>query len=145
MSTLNYSTIETGPLNQWSSKQVTIPGLGLIHGKDFLKDILGLTGCEISVNSMAPGEEWPFNHSHKLNEEIYIFLQGSGQMKIDHQTISVKEGTVVRVSPKAARTWRNNSENPLVYLVIQTMENSLTQYAVSDVNAEDQVIWENKF
>lgn len=137
-----YSILEAGPLDQWSHKEVTLPGLPSIPGKDYLKEQLGLTGCEISINSLLPGEVWPYNHSHKLNEEVYIFLKGNGQMKVDQEVISVTEGTILRVAPHAARTWRNNSTTPLVYLVIQTQENSLTQYTLSDaIPIEGEVDW----
>ena len=38
-----------------------------------LHDSLSLTGAEISVNNLPAGAGVPFVHSHKKNEEIYIF------------------------------------------------------------------------
>ena len=45
------------------------------NGKAFLHDLLGLTSCEISVSAMPAGVKFPFNHKHKQNEEVYIFLK----------------------------------------------------------------------
>ena len=36
-----------------------------------LHEKLGLTGAEISINTIRAGESVPFIHSHKQNEEIY--------------------------------------------------------------------------
>lgn len=42
-------------------------------------DKLGLTGAEISINTLPAGECVPFIHSHKQNEEVYYILSGSGK------------------------------------------------------------------
>ena len=39
--------------------------INLENGKVFLKDALGLTGCEISINVVPKGFKVPFNHKHK--------------------------------------------------------------------------------
>ena len=52
--------------------------LAEFNGKQFLKDTVGTTGCEISFGTIEPGQAAPFFHSHKQNEEIYIILSGSG-------------------------------------------------------------------
>lgn len=50
------------------------------NGKQFLKDTVGTTGCEISFGTIEPGQAAPFFHSHKQNEEIYIILRGSRRL-----------------------------------------------------------------
>ena len=45
--------------------------LAEFNGKQFLKDTVGTTGCEISFGTIEPGQAAPFFHSHKQNEEIY--------------------------------------------------------------------------
>lgn len=127
-----FGIFETGSLADWVDHSVELPGLGKIPGKLFLKEHLGLTGCEISINALKPGGVWPVNHAHKENEEIYFFIHGSGQMHVDGATFDVREGTVVRIDPAAARVWRNNSKQMLVYLVIQTRAGSLRQSGVGD-------------
>jgi len=47
------------------------------YGKLFLKHELGLTGMEVSINKMAPGEQMPYSHKHKTNEELFIFIKGT--------------------------------------------------------------------
>ncbi len=141
----NFTAYESGALKEWPEHTVDIPGLGEIPGKLFLKDAIEFTGCEISLNSMAPGAGMPIYHQHQQNEEVYIFIQGRGQIQIDGEAIDVQEGTIVRISPKGKRTWRNNSNGPLLYIIIQARENSLTQYGLGDaIVAENKVNWSNK-
>lgn len=127
----NFTVHESGARQAWPDQVVRLPGVEL-PGKAFLRDKLGLTGCEISINSLKPGAGMPFYHAHQQNEEIYIFIQGSGQLQVDDEVIEVREGTTVRIAPAGMRTWRNNSNEPLLYIVIQARENSLQQCALDD-------------
>ena len=36
-----------------------------------LHNLLGLTGCEISINELPAKAAVPFVHAHKQNEEVY--------------------------------------------------------------------------
>lgn len=86
----------------------------------------------------------PFYHSHKQNEELYIFVGGDGQIQIDDQTFDVHEGTAVRISPAGVRTWRNNSNSDLYYIVIQAKEDSLEIDTFDDgVPYEHKVSWKS--
>jgi len=140
----NFAAYHGGSLADWANHTLDFPGVGLVPGKHFVKDILGLTGCEISINSMPPGMSMPFAHQHQQNEEVYLFVQGAGQMQVDDAVIDVKEGTMVRVAPGGLRTWRNNSAQPLVYIVIQVKEGSLVQYSKEDgIRSDAAVVWPN--
>ena len=44
--------------------------------------MLGLTGAEVSINTLPAGGSVPFVHSHQENEEIYIIMDGKGTLKI---------------------------------------------------------------
>ncbi|TNF05657.1 MAG: cupin domain-containing protein [Gammaproteobacteria bacterium] len=134
---LNYAMIDTGPCAQWPDYTVELPGLE-IPGKLFVKDLLGLTGCEMSINSMLPGAGMPVYHNHKQNEEVYIFIQGKGQIQIDGDILDVQEGSIVRIAPGGERIWRNNSDNVLVYIIIQVKENSLIQHSINDVDIPEK-------
>lgn len=140
----NFTAYESGATKDWPAHTVELPGLGEIPGKLFLKDLVAFTGCEISINSMAPGAGMPIYHQHQQNEEVYIFIQGKGQVQVDGEVIDVQEGTIVRIAPKGERVWRNNSTEPLLYIIIQVRENSLNQYGLGDATvSEKAVIWPN--
>ena len=106
--------------------------INLENGKAFLKDALGLTGCEISINVVPKGFKVPFNHKHKQNEEIYIVLKGEGIITIDGEKLSAKEGFCVNVDPQSLRTIENAGDSELEFICIQTKANSLEQYGLSD-------------
>lgn len=136
----HYTLFESGALKDWIGNSVEIPGLGSVPGKLFLKDLLGSTSCEISINALPPGQGMPFHHTHQQNEEIYIFIHGTGQVQIDGETLGVREGTIVRMAPAALRTWRNNGGETLVYIVMQMRAGSLQQYGVGDANVPEQTV-----
>lgn len=140
----NFTAYESGARQDWPDHTVAFPGLE-IRGKHFLKEALDFTGCEISINSLPPGGGMPFYHTHQDNEEVYIFIQGRGQMQVDEEVIDVQEGTIVRIAPNGQRTWRNNSDEPLLYIIVQMRENSLRQYGLGDgVVSDKPVTWPNQ-
>ena len=68
-----------------------------------LHDSLALTGAEISINILPAGASVPFVHSHKQNEEIYAILSGEGRAVIDGESVELKAGDFIRISPSAKR------------------------------------------
>ena len=75
---------------------------------------------------------------------MYIFIQGKGQVQVDAQVIDVQEGTIVRIAPNGERTWRNNSTEPLLYIILQVKEKSLVQYGLGDANVPQKATaWAN--
>lgn len=103
-----------------------------VPGKLFLREPLSLTSMQVSLNKLPAGKAVPFYHKHKQNEELYIFIKGSGQMQINGEIIDVTEGSSIRIAPDAERTWRNNSNEDLYYIVIQAKEGSLSQDTIED-------------
>lgn len=101
-------------------------------GKVFLKEKLGLTSCEISVNSVPKGTKAPYKHSHHQNEEIFIFLEGTGMMSVDDEVFPVREGTCVKVKPAGCRGLENTGTGDLRYICLQAKENSLEQSLFED-------------
>jgi mannose-6-phosphate isomerase-like protein (cupin superfamily) len=113
-----------------------------VSGKLFLKDHLKLTGMQISYGILPAGISIPFNHRHKQNEELYLIISGAGQIQVDGEIMDVQEGAAVRIAPNGERCLRNNSDKPLVYIVIQAKENSLSQDTFDDgVPGERPVSW----
>ncbi len=139
----NYDLIHAGKFNdliQYSLPHPLRPDPVL--GKLFLKDHLNLTGMQVSLNKLPAHISVPFYHKHKANEELYIFIKGKGQIQIDGDSIDVEEGTCVRVSPAGERTWRNNSDEDLFYIVIQAKVASLDADTFEDgVAGERPVSW----
>lgn len=104
----------------------------LIEGKVFLKDATGATGTQISFNSLPPKSEQPYFHIHRKNEETYIILKGFGFFQVDEDCFSIKEGSVIRVAPQGKRGICNTSDESMIYMVIQSKENSLEEHTTAD-------------
>lgn len=62
-----------------------------LRRKLFLREILGLTGMQVSINRCPAGRAVPFSHQHKQNEELYIFIKGSGRCKLMEKSSTSKK------------------------------------------------------
>lgn len=128
-----WSALDAGDMQGWDRFAFPHPLLGRdVEGKLFLKEPLGLTGMEVSLNKLPARTMVPFFHRHKRNEELYVFLKGRGEFQIDGEVVPVREGTVIRVAPEAARTWRNHSTEDLYYIVVQAPAGGLEAGTASD-------------
>ena len=122
----NYSAVHIGLLTNLLEKE--FKGF---HGKYFLREELGLTGCEVSLNRLPAGKGMPFVHSHKRNEELYIILGGSGTFYVDGEEFPVSEGSLIKVAPAGERAWKAGAED-LYFICIQTEAGSLQQSTLED-------------
>jgi mannose-6-phosphate isomerase-like protein (cupin superfamily) len=130
---INYSAVNLGTLDDLKDYSLIHPvSKRLIEGKVFLKDSTKSTGTEISFNSLPPNSEQPYFHIHKKNEETYIILKGFGFFQVDEDCFNIKEGSVIRVAPKGKRGICNTSNEDMIYLVIQSKENSLEEFTTND-------------
>lgn len=84
----------------------------------------------MTANAYEPGEEAGYWHTHSEIEELYIFLEGSGQMGLDGDIVNVTAGSVVRVGQGVWRTWRAlpESEGQLRWICIRAGAGELTSY-----------------
>lgn len=101
------------------------------HGKYFIGNELGLTGCEVSLNRLPAGKGMPFVHSHQKNEELYIVLRGSGIFYADGEEFPIQEGSLIRVAPEGERAWKAGDED-LYFICIQAEAGSLSQSTLED-------------
>lgn len=129
----NYSAVNLGNLTDLMEYSLIHPvNKRIIEGKVFLKDPTNATGTEISFNSLPPYSEQPYFHIHRKNEETYIILKGSGFFQVDEDCFSLNEGSVIRIAPQGKRGIRNASAETMIYMVIQSKENSLEEHTTAD-------------
>jgi mannose-6-phosphate isomerase-like protein (cupin superfamily) len=138
----NFTAAETGALRDLGQHSHRHPRAGEVRGKLFLRKVLGLTSMEASLGVLPPGAGLPFLHRHREHEELYIFVGGQGQFQVDGRVIDVTEGTAIRVAPDGARSWRNNSTEPLYYLCVQAAAGTVRGDTTSDgVGVDGPVEW----
>lgn len=107
-----------------------------------LHDQLGLTGCEVSINTLPAGAAVPFVHMHKQNEELYGVLAGRGEIWIDGEVHEIKAGDWFRVSPAGKRAIRASQSEAVTFICVQTKAGSLEGYTMTDgVPCEEKAPW----
>ena len=63
----------------------------------------------LSYQRVPPGRRFPYGHTHRRQEEVYLVLRGSGRMKLDDEIVDLKQWDAVRVSPGP---WRGYEAGP---------------------------------
>jgi mannose-6-phosphate isomerase-like protein (cupin superfamily) len=129
----NFTCVHAGAKEGWAEFLMEPPDVPLsTRGKLFLRSQLGSAGLELSLNAVPPGKGIPFLHRHRRNEEVYIVVGGQGQFLVDGQCVDVREGSVLRLAPAAARAWRNPSDEPLYFLCLQYRADGLIEGGAAD-------------
>jgi len=78
-------------------------------------------GC--SLYELPAGERsWPY-HYHAANEEAIYVLSGSGTLRLDGETVPLRDGDYVALLADECGAHRvvNDGDEPLTYLVVSTM------------------------
>src|ERR687888_185479 len=66
-------------------------------------------GVPLGYQRVPPSYRFPYGHTHKTQEEVYVVLRGSGRMKVDDEIVELKEWDAVRVPPGM---WRGYEAGP---------------------------------
>lgn len=69
----------------------------------FAAEALGLEGCGLTLQRLAPGFRQPFGHRHHKHEEIYLLLGGTARANLDGEIVALSAGDALRVAPPV---WR---------------------------------------
>ncbi len=80
---------------------------------------LGARLVEIPAGKRA----WPF-HSHQVNEEMFVILEGTGELRYANQVHPIRAGDVIGCPPGGAECAHQliaSEDAPLRYLAISTM------------------------
>ena len=75
----------------------------------------------LTYQRVPPEYRFPYGHTHRTQEEVYVVVRGSGRMKVDDTILELREWDAVRVPPG---TWRGYEAGPegLELLVIGCAE-----------------------
>lgn len=57
-----------------------------------------------------PNFKNPKAHSHKVQEEVYVVISGSGRALLDDKTEELKQWDVLRVAPKTVRAFESGPD-----------------------------------
>ena len=76
---------------------------------------LGLEQSGLGYQRVPAGYRFPYGHTHKQQEEVYVVLRGGGRMKVDDEIFELKAYDSVRVAPGA---WRGYEAGPEVLEIL---------------------------
>lgn len=99
-------------LNLKSDVEDMAPKFGLSPNLEshFARTPLELQNSGLSYFRVAPGFRVPFGHVHTEQEEVYVVLSGSANIKLNDDVLELGEFDAVRVSPGVWRGMESGSE-----------------------------------
>ncbi len=114
----NFAAINVGRISEIIEHELPM-GEMTLRGKVFGGQAVGATASEFSFQTLVPGQDSGFLHTHKTHEELYFILRGEGQYQVDGEIFPVGEGSVIRVSPNGKRALKNTGSENLTMLCVQ--------------------------
>ena len=108
----NYSITQMGPMDTWRDHFGGFVAATNKQGRRVIDHELDTEVIGFTATAYEPGEEAGYWQSHSELEEVYIFLEGEGQMGLDDEVVDVSAGTVVHVGTGVMRTWRCTPDSP---------------------------------
>jgi uncharacterized cupin superfamily protein len=100
------------------------------HGEKFAAKI-GRVGLRIgaqklgyNVTVIPPGKRAYPAHAHRANEEMFLVLEGSGELRIGAETYPIRKGDVIACppgGPETAHQIANTSDSDLKFFAVSTM------------------------
>jgi len=112
MTMAKYQITDVGSLAKWGDFYGGFSPESSYLGRRVLDKELPFEFFGVTVNSREPGDGVDFWHSHSKLEELYLFLEGEGEMGLDDEVVPVKGGTALWVGQGVMRVWRCSPSSP---------------------------------
>ena len=71
---------------------------------------LGLEGGGFSYQKLAPNVQGSTGHRHRVQEEVYVVLSGSGRVKIEGEIRELRQWDALRVAAPVARGFESGPD-----------------------------------
>lgn len=94
-------------------------GVGEIQEARFPAEELDAEDTGFGHQRLKPGMRQAFGHQHENAEEVYYVISGSGQVRLDDETVELAKDDFLRVSPEVKRRFEAGSEG-LEFVVFGT-------------------------
>lgn len=85
--------------------------------------VIGAKKLGYNITAIPPGKRAFPSHSHRFNEEMFVVLEGSGEVSIGKQTYPLRQGDIVALltgGPETAHVVTNTGDTELKYLAVST-------------------------
>jgi len=70
-----------------------------------------------NIHRLQPGQENARYHTHEMEEELFLVLDGSPTLRLDGRVFHLNKGHAVYCPPGSAHTFRNEGEEPCSILM----------------------------
>lgn len=80
------------------------------HEARFPSKLLELQHSGLSLQKLKPHKRSLFGHAHKVQEEILVILDGTGEMKLNDEIIELKKWDIVRIAPGTMQAMKAGNE-----------------------------------
>jgi len=121
---INLDEVELSPWPEaLAPKGATAERFGARMGR--ISSLLGAVKLGYNLTSVPPGKRAFPLHNHRVNEELFLILSGSGEVRIGEDAHPVREGDLIACPPGGPGTAHqliNTGEVELRYLAISTRE-----------------------
>jgi mannose-6-phosphate isomerase-like protein (cupin superfamily) len=107
-----YTVTHIGPLDSWRDNLGGFIPETTRRGRRVVDHELGGGVIGMTATAYEPGEQAGYWHSHSKLDELYVFLEGEGQMGLGDEVLDVSPGTIVQVGTGVMRTWRCKPDSP---------------------------------
>lgn len=136
----DYQVTQIGGLDEWRGHYGGFRPETSRDGRRVVDHELTMQYIGMTANALEPGEEAGYWHTHSQMEELYVFLEGRGQMGLDDDVVDVGPGSAVRVGQGVWRTWRAHPESPgeLRWLCIRTGGGELSRLPSDSTRDEER-------
>ena len=91
--------------------------MGAVSGR------VGARKLGYNITAIPPGKAAFPLHSHRINEEMFFVLQGSGEVRVGSDTFPIRKGDFIACPPSgggAAHQIRNTGTEELRFLAVST-------------------------
>lgn len=76
----------------------------------FARDALESRELGVSRFTYEPGARMPWGHRHRVQEEVYVVVAGSGRAKLDDEVIEIEAWDALRLAPAVIRSFEAGPE-----------------------------------
>ena len=89
----------------------------------FVASLIGAQKLGYNITAVPPGKRaFPF-HNHRVNEEMFFILEGSGEVRIGEAVYPVKAGDIIACPPggkETAHQFINTGATEMKFLAVST-------------------------
>lgn len=76
----------------------------------FAREALRSAELGVSRFTYEPGARMPWGHRHRVQEEVYVVVAGSGRAKLDDEVVELSAWDALRVAPAVIRSFEAGPE-----------------------------------